>query len=275
MTPETSPSAARSTLVTDEHAAMVEYADVHKRFGNKVVLNGLNLEVRKGETLALLGRSGTGKSVTLRLLIGLLRPDRGTVRIAEQDLATVSDDELVRIRRHVGMVFQGGALFDSMSVCENVAYGLVEHFRWPRAKVLARVRECLALVDLAHAENLEPSSLSGGMKKRVAIARAIATSPEILLYDEPTAGLDPGTTTQVNKLIRSLQERLGVTSVLVTHDMPSAFQCADRIALLERGKLAWLGSVAEAQESPPESLAQFLTPEPEEGEPWTSPVASR
>jgi phospholipid/cholesterol/gamma-HCH transport system ATP-binding protein len=271
----TSTPAARSTLVTDESAPIVEYLDVHKRFGPKVVLDGLSLAVQRGETLGLLGRSGTGKSVTLRLLIGLLRPDHGTVRVAGYDLREVTGEELVRIRRHVGMVFQGGALFDSMTVCDNVAYGLHEHFHWPRPKILARVRECLELVDLAHAEHLEPGALSGGMKKRVAIARAIATSPEILLYDEPTAGLDPGTTTQVNKLIRSLQARLGVTSILVSHDMPSTFQCADRIALLERGKLAWLGPVDTARDDPPESLAAFLTPELEEGDAWTSPAASR
>jgi phospholipid/cholesterol/gamma-HCH transport system ATP-binding protein len=271
--------AARSTLITDEREPAVEYIDVHKRFGKKVVLAGLNLKIRAGETLALLGRSGTGKSVTLRLLIGLLRPDQGHVRVAGNDIAEVSDEELVRIRRHVGMVFQGGALFDSMTVCENVAYGLVEHFRWPKPKVLARVKECLELVDLAHAGDLEPGALSGGMKKRVAIARAIATSPEILLYDEPTAGLDPATITQVNKLIRSLQARLGVTSILVTHDMPSAFECADRVALLEKGKLAWVGDVETAKHDPPDSLASFLSPELEDddrqGEPWTSRASSR
>ena len=259
----------RSTLFTDEQEVVVEYRDVHKRFGPKVVLDGMTLDVRRGETLALLGRSGTGKSVTLKLLVGLLRPDRGTVRVGGDDLSGMRDRDLTRMRRHIGFVFQGGALFDSMSVAENVAYGLCEHFHMPAADVSRRVRECLELVDLAHAAKLEPGALSGGMRKRVAIARAIATWPELLLYDEPTAGLDPATTNQVNQLIVNLKQRLGVTSILVTHDMPSAFACSDRIALLEKGRIVWSGETATAKDAPPEPLAHFLDVEPE-GEEWTS-----
>jgi phospholipid/cholesterol/gamma-HCH transport system ATP-binding protein len=272
--------ADRSSLITDEQAPIAEWIGVHKRFGHKVVLDGLDLEVRRGETLVLLGRSGTGKSVTLRLLIGLLRPDRGQVRVAGHDVTRMRESELTRLRRHLGMVFQGGALFDSMSVLENVAYGLREHLRWPEARIVARVRECLGLVDLTHAERLEPGALSGGMRKRVAIARAIATSPELLLYDEPTTGLDPATTNQVNRLITSLQARLGVTSIVVTHDMPSAFAVADRMVLLEKGRLVWTGTPEDARERPPPALAGFLdVPDEEEeegqGDPWTSPAASR
>jgi phospholipid/cholesterol/gamma-HCH transport system ATP-binding protein len=261
-----------------EHAEtgrpVVEYAGVHKRFGSKVVLDGLDLQVRRGETVVLLGRSGTGKSVILRLLVGLLRPDRGHVQVAGQDLATQSEAELTRIRRHIGMVFQGGALFDSMTVAENVAYGLCEHLRWPEEKIRARVRECLELVDLHNVEKLEPGALSGGMRKRVAIARAIATAPEILLYDEPTTGLDPATTNQVNRLIKALQARLSVTSIVVTHDMPSAYAVADRLALLEKGRIVWSGTVTDAQQSPSEALARFLdAPDEDEGESWTSPAA--
>jgi phospholipid/cholesterol/gamma-HCH transport system ATP-binding protein len=262
--------AQQSSLFTDEQAAVVEYQDVHKRFGSKVVLDGMSLEVRRGEVLALLGRSGTGKSVTLKLLIGLLRPDQGKVRVGGDDLDRMKERELARMRRHVGMVFQGGALFDSMSVADNVAYGLREHFRFSEARIAERVRECLALVDLDHAERLEPGALSGGMRKRVAIARAIATWPELLLYDEPTAGLDPSTTNQVNSLIVSLKQRLGVTSIIVTHDMPSAFAVADRMALLEKGRIVWAGATDEARQAPPEPLARFLDTEDEpQGEEWT------
>jgi phospholipid/cholesterol/gamma-HCH transport system ATP-binding protein len=251
----------------------VEMRGVAKRFGKKVVLDGIDLDITPGETLVLLGRSGTGKSVTLKLLLGLVKPDRGTIRIADTDIAKTTEAELVHLRRQMGMVFQGGALFDSMSVGENVMYGLREHFRWPEEKMRARARECLELVDLHGIERQEPGALSGGMRKRVAIARAIATSPELLLYDEPTTGLDPATVTQVVKLVRSLQERLGVTSLLVTHDMDAARAVADRMVLLERGRLAWTGTPADlADPSPP--LVRFLG-EVDEGDEWTTQDASR
>jgi phospholipid/cholesterol/gamma-HCH transport system ATP-binding protein len=157
-------SAHQSSLFTDEQASVVQYIDVHKRFGNKVVLDGMTLDVRRGEALALLGRSGTGKSVTLKLLIGLLRPDKGKVLVGDDDLDRMTERDLARMRRHVGMVFQGGALFDSMSVAENVAYGLREHFRFSEARIAERVRECLALVDLENVEKLEPGALSGGLR---------------------------------------------------------------------------------------------------------------
>jgi len=263
-------AALQSSLFTDEQEAVVHYTDVYKRFGSKVVLDGLTLDVRRGEALALLGRSGTGKSVTLKLLIGLLRPDKGKVRVGGADLDDMNERDLTRMRRHIGMVFQGGALFDSMSVKENVAYGLREHFRFAESKIAERVRECLSLVGLEeNVEKLEPGALSGGMRKRVAIARAIATWPELLLYDEPTAGLDPATTNQVNSLIVSLKQRLGVTSIIVTHDMPSAFYVADRLALLEKGRIVWSGDTAEAREAPPAPLARFLDTDTEE-DAWTS-----
>jgi phospholipid/cholesterol/gamma-HCH transport system ATP-binding protein len=263
-------AAERSTLITDESAPVAELIDVHKRFGARVVLDGVSLSVRNGETLVLLGRSGTGKSVSLRLLLGLVAPDRGVVRVAGLDVGDVPEAKLIRIRRHVGMVFQHGALFDSMSVEDNVAYGLREHFRWAPARVRERVRECLELVDLHNVERLLPAALSGGMRKRVAIARAIATAPEVLLYDEPTTGLDPATTAQVNGLVRTLQRRLGVTSILVTHDLSSAFTVADRMALLEKGKIAWLGPASEARAAPPEPLARFLGAADDQGDEWKS-----
>jgi phospholipid/cholesterol/gamma-HCH transport system ATP-binding protein len=253
----------------------VAYEGVHKRFGAKVVLDGFDLEVERSETLVLLGRSGVGKSVSLKLLLGLVRPDRGSVRFDGQELVGLSEKQMAPIRRRIGMVFQGGALFDSMTVFENVAYGLLEHLRWPAARVRARVEECLGLVDLPGVERLMPSALSGGMNKRVAIARAIATAPELLLYDEPTTGLDPATAEHVNELVRSLPRRLGVTSIIVTHDMDSAFKVADRLAVIEKGRIVWTGPAAEAQATPPEPLARFLGVEDEGGEAWRPRASSR
>jgi phospholipid/cholesterol/gamma-HCH transport system ATP-binding protein len=253
----------------------VAYREVAKRFGAKVVLDDFSLEVARGETLVLLGRSGTGKSVSLKLLLGLYRPDRGTIRVGDAEIVALSERQLMTVRRHIGMVFQGGALFDSMSVEDNVAYGLYEHLHWSVERVRERVRECLEHVDLHHVERLMPSALSGGMAKRVAIARAIATAPELLLYDEPTTGLDPATTDHVNELICSLQRRLGVTSIVVTHDLPTATTVGDRVALIERGRIAWTGPVAALRtREPPEPLARFLGHE-DEGEEWRSRASSR
>ena len=237
---------------------MIRCEGLAKRFGDKVVLDGFDLEVRRGETMALLGRSGTGKSVLLKLLLRLLDPDRGRIWLDGVDVAGLAEAELPAVRRRMGMVFQGSALFDSLTVAENVAYGVVEHLRWPRDRVRARVAECLALVDLAGTEDLLPGALSGGMKKRVAVARAIAPGPEVLLYDEPTTGLDPATAGHVNRLIRSLEERLGVTSLVVTHDMASVLQVADRLALLEGGRNVYTGPVALARAAPPPELRRFL-----------------
>ncbi len=236
---------------------LVVFDGVDKRFGDKRVLDGFSLEVRHGETMSLLGRSGAGKSVTLKLLLGLLRPDAGRILLAGEDLTRLSERELARARRRMGMVFQGSALFDSLTVADNVAYGLRERRR-PAAEIRGRVAECLRLVDLPGSEGLLPEALSGGMKKRVAIARAIAASPELILYDEPTGGLDPATAHQVTGLICALRGRLGVTSIVVTHDMDACFEVADRIALLARGRVAWLGDGAEAREAPPPELLQFL-----------------
>ena len=265
----------RSTLVVDPAAPIVVCEEVVKSFGDKLVLDGFSLQVAKGETLVLVGRSGTGKSVSLKLLLGLMRPDRGEIAIAGKSIVGRSERELARLRRHVGIVFQGGALFDSMTVLDNVAYGLVEHYRLPAAKVRRRVAECLELVDLRGIEGQMPGSLSGGMAKRVAIARAVATEPEILLYDEPTTGLDPATTAHVNHLIVALKQKLGVTSIVVTHDLPSAYEIADRIAIVERGRIAWSGPAAAARHDPPEPFARFLGIEEEEGEPWRSRASSR
>jgi phospholipid/cholesterol/gamma-HCH transport system ATP-binding protein len=236
---------------------LLELAGVAKRFGRKVVLDGLDLEVRRGETLAVVGRSGVGKSVLLKLILGLARPDRGRIVIGGEDITRLGERELRPVRMRMGMVFQGGALFDSLSVFENVAYGLVEH-GWPADRIGARVRECLGWVDLGATERLLPEQLSGGMRKRIAIARAVAPEPEVMLYDEPTTGLDPQTARTITELIRALADRLQVTALVVTHDMECVYAAADRIALLEGGKVSWTGDAREAAEAPPEPLRRFL-----------------
>lgn len=250
---------------------LLRFVDVSKRFGPRVVLDHFGLEVRRGETLALLGRSGVGKSVTLRLTLGLTRPDAGEITFDGVDVARSPERRLREVRRRIGMVFQGGALFDSLTVAENVAYPLREQ-RWTEARIGARVAECLALVDLPGTEELLPGALSGGMRKRVAVARAIAAAPELLLYDEPTTGLDPATARHVNELIVSLQRRLGETSIVVTHDLDSVFAVADRIALLHEGRVVWLGDTAAARADPPPALAWFMGDRMEE--PWRPPVDS-
>jgi phospholipid/cholesterol/gamma-HCH transport system ATP-binding protein len=231
--------------------ALVEFAKVEMAFGPKVVLSDFDLTVERGETLVLLGRSGSGKSVLLKLLLGLMKPRAGAIRYDGTDVVPLGERELGPIRRRIGMVFQGGALFDSMSVADNVAYGLRELLRWPEPRIATRVAECLELVELGGAAPLLPGALSGGMRKRVAIARAVATSPELVLFDEPTTGLDPATAHTVDELVRSLRAHLGITSIVVTHDLDSAFFVADRVALLAHGRVSWLGPVAEAEKLPP------------------------
>lgn len=237
----------------------IEWRSVHKAFEATRVLENFSLAVAAGESLVILGASGSGKSVALRHVIGLVRPDRGQVIVDGRDVTGLDDDELQGVRRRVGMVFQGGALFDSMTVAENVAFGLSEHARdMSQGDVAARVEECLSLVQLPGVGALLPSSLSGGMRKRVALARALAVGPEAVLYDEPTTGLDPVTTAHVNRLIRDLQRRLEVTSIVVTHDVASALVVADRICFLREGRLAFDGTVEEARSRPTPELRAFM-----------------
>ena len=237
--------------------AIVRFIGVHKRFGRKVVYDKLDLDVWRGETLAVLGRSGVGKSVMLKLLLGLLSVDRGRILFDGRDISRLPERAMREVRLRLGMVFQGSALFDSMTVFDNVAYGLVEH-GWPSAKIAPRVRECLELVQLARTEALLPEQLSGGMRKRVAIARAVAPEPEVLLYDEPTTGLDPRASLAVTDLIRTVAEKTRATSLVVTHDMDCVNRTADRIALVEHGMIGWTGGAREAAEAPPEPLRRFL-----------------
>ncbi len=236
----------------------VEVRGVSKAFGRLVVFRDLDLAVRRGETFTVLGPSGTGKSVLLKLIIGLMKPDAGQILVDGVDVAPLGERAMRDVRRKLGMLFQGAALFDSCSVGENVAYGVSEHYHWPREKVAARVAECLEWVGLPRSERLRPADLSGGMKKRVALARAIAPGPEILLYDEPTTGLDPANTRRINELISSLQRRLGVTSIVITHDMTSALAVADRVALLRQRRIALVVDRAAAESAPPPELERFM-----------------
>jgi len=227
--PRTPPTPA---IASDEDRPFIEFAGVRKAFGAKVIYEDLTLRVRRGETLTILGGSGSGKSVMLKLLIGLLSADSGSIRFDGQELTGLSEEALLPVRRRISMLFQGGALFDSISVGENVAYPLREHFRLSESELRERVGKKLAQVGLPGIEHMRPAELSGGMRKRVAIARAIAADPEVLLYDEPTTGLDPINTRRINELIRSIQRDLHVTSLVVTHDMASAFMVSDRMAML-------------------------------------------
>ncbi len=239
--------------------SFIEYSELHKSFGAKRVLQGVNLAVRRGETVVILGGSGSGKSVLLKHTIGLMKPDSGEVTVDGEEISRYDEDELVPVRKKVGMLFQGGALFDSMSVFENVAFALREHTDLEEAEIARRVGEKLELVEMETAVELMPADLSGGMKKRVALARSIAMEPAALLYDEPTTGLDPVTAGTINQMIRNLQRALSVTSIVVTHDIHSAFTVADRIAFLSDGVISFVGSVEEAQRSPDELLRRFLS----------------
>jgi phospholipid/cholesterol/gamma-HCH transport system ATP-binding protein len=236
----------------------IRYVDLHKSFGGKVVLRGVTLAVGEGETVVVLGGSGSGKSVLLRHTMGLYRPDRGEVWVDGVEVTGLGEDELLPIRKKVGMLFQAGALFDSMTVYDNVAFALHEHAGWEESRVAERVREVLSLVELENVEDLMTADLSGGMRKRVALARSIALAPRAILYDEPTTGLDPITANTINDLIRSLQRRLGVTSIVVTHDIQSAFKVGDRIAFLCDGVIRFDGTVEEARASREPTLRNFL-----------------
>ena len=216
---------------------MIKLINVTKIFGKKVALKSINLEIADGETLAIIGGSGSGKSTLLRLMIGLIQPTSGEIWIGNDEISRLDEKEMMRIRLRMGMVFQYSALFDSMTVGDNVAFGLVEHTDFSREKIKAIVHEKLRQVGLEGVENRMPNELSGGMKKRVSLARAIAFGPEIIFYDEPSSGLDPVTTTKIDDLIIETQRALNVTSIVVTHDMVSACRIADRIAMVYNGEL--------------------------------------
>jgi len=237
---------------------MIEIHNLYKKFNSLSVLNGLSLNIDKGQTCVIIGRSGCGKSVLLKHIVGLLRPDKGKVLVNQKEVAALNERELSALRSKISMVFQGGALFDSMDVAENVGFSLIEHTNTSAKEILERVEESLALVGLGGIGNLMPSELSGGMKKRVALARAICIRPEIILYDEPTTGIDPIAADSINELIRSLHDKLKVTSVVVTHDMKSAYHIADKIAMMYKGKIILEGSPREIKESKDPVVHQFI-----------------
>jgi phospholipid/cholesterol/gamma-HCH transport system ATP-binding protein len=239
--------------------AFVRFVEVHKSFGPKKVLDGVSLDIRRGETMVVLGGSGSGKSVLIRHIIGLHRPDRGRVIVDGEDIVEYGEERLIPVRKKVAMLFQGGALFDSMTVRDNIAYGLREHTDLSNEAIGAAVREKLSLVGLEGVEDLMPSELSGGMKKRVALARSISMDPQCILYDEPTTGLDPVTARTINELIKSLQRRLQVTSVVVTHDIESAFFVGDRLGYLYDGRMDFVGTIDEARSSRHPRLRHFLS----------------
>ena len=228
---------------------MISLRQLTMAFGSKVVLDELDLDVYKGETLAVIGPSGSGKSTVIKVLTGLLAPTSGSVQIEGQETSGFDDDAWDELRCHMGVVFQYSALFDFLSVGENVAFGLRRHFKLPEAEIQSRVAALLEMVGMPGTQSMMPAELSGGMKKRVGLARALAMQPQVVFYDEPTSGLDPVMTMTISRLIRKTQQTLGVTSVLVTHDMESAYFAADRIAMLYKGKIVQVGTPDEIKRS--------------------------
>lgn len=241
----------------------IELRDIHKAFGPKKVLRGLTLDVEEGETVSLVGFSGAGKSVALKHINGLLRPDRGTVFVDGMEVPRLPRDKLYGLRLNIGYVFQFAALFDSMTVAENIAMGLVKKGGLSEAQMRERTAESLALVDLSGYENRLPSELSGGQRKRAGLARAIAYRPKYLLYDEPTSGLDPVTTTVIDQLIMRMKQELGVTSLVITHDMKSAYSISDRIAMLYEGRVVEVGTPEEIRNSGNDVVRSFVEGRPD------------
>lgn len=238
--------------------AFIQLEHLWKSFDGRKVLCDMSIDVARGESLVIVGGSGTGKSVTLKHIIGLLKPDRGRVLIDGQDITSMADVELNQFRRRFGMAFQEGALFDSMSVFENIAFPLRRHTKMSEKEIRARVEECLEDVHLHGVEKKRPSELSGGMRRRVGFARAISLKPEILLFDEPTTGLDPVISDVIAELIEEMDVKLGVTTVTITHDMKVAFKIADRVAMLYKGQIIEQGTPEEFQRSKNPIVEQFI-----------------
>ncbi|MBI5789783.1 MAG: ABC transporter ATP-binding protein [Candidatus Schekmanbacteria bacterium] len=238
---------------------MIKLEEVYKSFGDNHVLRGANLHVKRGESLVVIGGSGTGKSVILKHVIGLLSPDQGKVFIDGQELGSLKEKDLNQTRQKFGMLFQGAALFDSLSVWENVGFGLLEHTGLSKEEIREIAGKKLAMVGLHGIGDMNPADLSGGMKKRVGLARAIAMEPQIILYDEPTTGLDPIMSDVINDLILEMKHKLQITSLTITHDMKSAYKIADRIAMLYKGKIIEVGTPKEIQNSSNPIVQQFIT----------------
>ncbi len=238
---------------------MIEIENVVKEFNGNKPLDGVNLKVRRGETVAVIGPSGCGKSTLLRLIIRLFFPNKGKIVVAGKDISKLEEEEINELREKIGMVFQSSALFDSLSVGENVAFGLREHPKYNEDEIKKKTKEKLALVDLEGKEDLMPSELSGGMQKRVSLARAIAVDPEIILYDEPTTGLDPVTASAIEDLILDLHQKLKITAIVVTHQMSTVYRIADRITMLHDGKIIEVGTPEEAKNTKDPIVKNFIT----------------
>lgn len=237
----------------------IEIKNLYRAFGGLQVLKGVNLLIERGETIVIIGRSGCGKSVLLKNIIGILKPDSGEIFMDGVDVTKLGEYGLTEYRKRFGMLFQGAALFDSLTVKENVAFELEEHLNLSEAEISRRVREYLGMVGLTGIEDKKPAELSGGMKKRVGLARAIAMNPEFILYDEPTTGIDPIMGDIINELIVKLHDQLRVTSIVVTHDMVSAYKIADRIAMLYNGKIVFTGTPEEIKETDDPVVHQFIS----------------
>jgi phospholipid/cholesterol/gamma-HCH transport system ATP-binding protein len=237
---------------------MIEIKDVFKSFRDNQVLQGVDLTIKKGETMVIIGRSGCGKSVLLKLIMGLLKPDSGRILVNGDDVTSLNDKELSQLRQKFGMLFQASALFDSMTVDENVGLGLIEHTSLPEEEINRKVMEKLKMVGLSGVGEKKPAELSGGMNKRVGLARAIAMDPDFVLYDEPTTGLDPIMADVINDLIIRLRNTLSITSIAVTHDMVSAYKIADRIAMLYDGKIIFVGTSEEVKNTSDPTVRQFV-----------------
>src|SRR5216117_136297 len=255
--PSPKPS-AQPRVVSGHSSPMIAVRSLAKKIGQQEILRGIDLEVSTGETLAIIGRSGGGKSVLLKHLVGLMRPDAGEIWIQAQNIIGLNERQLRAIRQKVGILYQGGALFDSMTVEDNIAFPLREAGERDAKILHSKVAEMLEVMEMEGEEAKMPESLSGGMKKRVGLARAIIRRPSCVLYDEPTAGLDPVVADSINRLIRRLQQRFGMTSVVVTHDMKSAFDVADRIAYLHEGRIYFNGTASELQQSSDPLIQDFL-----------------
>lgn len=236
----------------------IRVVNLHKSFGEKDVLQGVHLEVRQGESMVVIGGSGSGKTVLIKCIIGLVRPDQGEIHVDGLEITSMDEKGMNEVRKKFGMLFQGGALFDSMTVWENVGFALRRHTQLSDEEIRRIASEKLALVGLKDVEDLMPAELSGGMKKRVSLARAIAIEPEILLYDEPTTGIDPILADAINDLIVQMKEKLNVTSIAITHDMKSAYKIADRISMLYRGKIIEAGTPDEIRSSSSAIVKQFI-----------------
>ncbi|MBF8251015.1 MAG: ABC transporter ATP-binding protein [Deltaproteobacteria bacterium] len=245
-------------MTTELSEPMIRVVDLYKAFGPKKVLQGANLEIQKGESMVVLGGSGTGKSVLIKCIIGILKADVGEVYVAGKEVICMKEYQLNEMRKRFGMLFQGGALFDSLSVWENVGFGLKQHTKLSDKEIKERAVEKLKLVGMFNVENLRTAELSGGMMKRVSLARAICMEPEILLYDEPTTGLDPIMADVINELIIHLKKTIKVTSIAITHDMVSAYKIADKIAMLYKGKIIEVGTPDEIRGSKNEVVQQFI-----------------